>query len=75
MAGNQVTFVYIVKVKNGLHANSCFVCNSLGVCNEHAGSNGGDEMGKRRFSMGGWARNKRMVGSVLYFQVQYSGVR
>lgn len=65
MAGIQVTFVYIVQVKNGLHAYSCFVDNTLGVCSEHEGSNGRDVMGRRRFSMGGWAREKRIVGSVL----------
>lgn len=65
MAGNQVTLVCIVKGKNGLHAYRGFVARSLGVCSEHEGSNCGDVKERRRFTMGGWISEKRMVGSVL----------
>lgn len=76
MAGIQVTFVYIVQVKNGLHAYSCFVDNTLGVCSEHEGSNGRDVKGRRRFSMGGMGKEKKDGWECLvYFQVQHNGVR
>lgn len=52
MVGNPVTFVYIVKAKNGLHAYSFFVDNTLGVCNEHEGSSGRGVQRRRRISMG-----------------------
>lgn len=59
-AGNLVTFVYIVKAKNDLHAYICFVANTPGVSNEHKGSNGGYVKGQEGLvKTGGWVGSKK----------------